>query len=267
MMYAADFRREGFQALRGKWGVAVGTGFVASLFGVATTMTTANKGTAQIQLDDGSFSNAVNTGTYFDGIELITLNELQIAIFAVMATIMTVIMVISIIRFIVSGAMTLGYAKFNLRLVDEENVSFGTLFSEFKRFGTGLLMQVLRFVYILLWTMLFVIPGIIACHSYALTPYILIDHPELSANEAIRKSKEMMDGNKWRLFCMQFSFIGWSLLCAFFTLGIGYLWLMPYIEAANAAFYREIAGKKAVEPAKENDAYDDSYRYRDLNEE
>lgn len=266
MMYASDFREKAREALNGNWGVAVGTGFVAALLGAATTMTSSYKGNAQIQLSDQEISNAAKTGIYYDGIESVVLDELQIAMFAVMASVLTVIMAISIIRFIVSGATTLGYAKFNLKLVDGEPAAFATLFSGYKRFGTGLAMQLLRAIYTLLWTLLFIIPGIMACYSYAMTPYILADHPELSANDAIRRSKEIMYGNRWRLFCMQFSFIGWSLVCALFTLGIGYLWLMPYIEAANAAFYREINGVpvKAAEPA---DEYDDSYRYRDVSAE
>ena len=87
------------------------------------------------------------------------------------------------------------------------------------------------------------IPGIIASYRYAMTPYILLENPGMTANEAIKKSKELMQGNKWRLFCLQFSFIGWSILCVF-TLGIGFLWLVPYMEAANAAFYREISAEK-----------------------
>ena len=74
-----------------------------------------------------------------------------------------------------------------------------------------------------------------------MTDYILADYPELSAGEAISKSKQMMEGNKWRLFCLEFSFIGWSILCSF-TLGIGYLWLTPYKQAATAVFYREVSG-------------------------
>ena len=80
-----------------------------------------------------------------------------------------------------------------------------------------------------------------------MTGYILADHPELTASEAIECSKEMMDGNRFRLFCLQLSFIGWSILCAF-TFGIGNLWLTPYRQAATAAFYREISGtEKAAE--------------------
>ena len=87
----------------------------------------------------------------------------------------------------------------------------------------------------------FIIPGIIAAYSYAMTGYILAEHPELTAGEAIDRSKQMMYGNRWRLFCLQFSFIGWDILSSL-SLGIGTLWLRPYKQAATAAFYRDISG-------------------------
>lgn len=74
-----------------------------------------------------------------------------------------------------------------------------------------------------------------------MTDYILAENPSLSASEAINQSKSMMSGNKWRLFCLEFSFIGWGFLAAL-TFGIGNLWLTPYRHAAEAAFYREISG-------------------------
>lgn len=80
-----------------------------------------------------------------------------------------------------------------------------------------------------------------------MTDYILAEHPELTASEAIAQSKAMMEGNRWRLFCLQFSFIGWDILCAL-TLGIGNLALRPYRHAAEAAFYREISGGAAPKP-------------------
>jgi uncharacterized membrane protein len=75
--------------------------------------------------------------------------------------------------------------------------------------------------------------------AYSLTPYILKDYPELSANQAINLSMKMMKGHKFDLFWLFLSFIGWSILCIF-TLGIGYLWLMPYMMTTMAAFYQEV---------------------------
>lgn len=74
-----------------------------------------------------------------------------------------------------------------------------------------------------------------------MTGYILADNPELSVSETINRSKKMMEGNRLRLFCLEFSFCGWRILCAL-TLGIGNLWLIPYRKAAIAAFYREVSG-------------------------
>ena len=92
-----------------------------------------------------------------------------------------------------------------------------------------------------LWSLLFIIPGIIASYSYAMIPYIQAEHPEMAPGDVLARSKEMMEGNRWRLFCLQFSFIGWSILSSL-TLGIGNLWLTPYKQAATAAFYRDISG-------------------------
>jgi len=117
------------------------------------------------------------------------------------------------------------------------NIDAGNVSASFEYAGA----KFLRTIYVLLWSLLFVIPGIIASFSYAMTDYILAENPEMSASEAISRSKEMMEGNRFRLFCLEFSFIGWSILCAF-TLGIGNLWLTPYRQAATAAFYREVSG-------------------------
>ena len=115
------------------------------------------------------------------------------------------------------------------------------MFSYFDIWKTTALSRLLKSTYTFLWSLLFVIPGIVASFSYAMTDYILAEHPELTASEAINRSKEMMRGNRFRLFCLELSFIGWSILCLF-TFGIGNLWLTPYKNAAKAAFYREVSG-------------------------
>jgi uncharacterized membrane protein len=90
-----------------------------------------------------------------------------------------------------------------------------------------------------LWALLFIIPGIIKSYAYALTPYILVDNPELGPNQARLKSIEMMRGYKWKLFGLDLSFIGWILLCIL-SLGIGFIWIGPYIRTARAAFYYDL---------------------------
>ena len=94
---------------------------------------------------------------------------------------------------------------------------------------------------ILLGTILLVIPGIIMGYTYAMTSYILAEHPDLAPGEVRKASKAMMEGNRWRFCCLQFSFIGWAILCSL-TFGLGNLALRPYREAAYAAFYREVSG-------------------------
>jgi len=90
-----------------------------------------------------------------------------------------------------------------------------------------------------LWMLLFIIPGIVKMFSYAMTPYILEEHPELSANEAIDRSRAMMKGHKFDLFWLYLSFIGWGIL-SLFTFGLGGLWLGPYVQGAHAAFYEDV---------------------------
>lgn len=111
-----------------------------------------------------------------------------------------------------------------------------SIFSDYPRILGTILLQ---FVYIFLWSLLLLIPGLIKMYSYAMTFYILHDNPEIGAEEAICRSMKMMDGHKWRLFCLHLSFIGWWLLCIL-TLGIGTLWLAPYTQNSTAAFYEDL---------------------------
>lgn len=110
--------------------------------------------------------------------------------------------------------------------------------------GTG----VLTYIYIFLWSLLLIVPGIIKCFSYALTPYILADRPDLKYNGAIELSMRMMQGYKAKLFWLYLSFIGWALLCIL-TLGIGFLWLIPYINTTLAHFYEERRAEFEAEQA------------------
>lgn len=227
MLNAKEFRKIARDSLSGRWPVAIGTGIVAVLLGGSVS----NSGYSGNSFNFES-STTIERSLQTDGGRFIL--KLMIALGIIMA-------IWFIVSIVIGGAVKLGYSKFNLNLVDKKEVCFADLFSQFNRIGAGFCMKFLMALYTLLWTLLFIIPGIIASFSYSMTPYIMAEHSEYKVNEAIGYSKEMMKGNKWRLFCLNFSFIGWSILCIF-TLGIGFLWLFPYIEAANAAFYREVSG-------------------------
>ena len=135
--------------------------------------------------------------------------------------------------------LSFGYAILFLDVIRGIKLDFGRLFDGFKDYGRILGTQLLVTLYTFLWTLLLVIPGIVKSYSYAMTLFILKDHPELQYNAAIEKSMQMMSGHKMKMFLLDLSFIGWGILCIF-TLGIGFLFLAPYVEASHAAFYEDL---------------------------
>lgn len=143
---------------------------------------------------------------------------------------------------VLSGPLMVGVAHYFLHVADRNNPQLNDLFGEFKNFGNTFVLYVLTTLFTCLWTMLFIIPGIVAAISYSMAPYIVAEHPEIKASDAIRMSKQMMQGHKGDYFILQISFIGWGLLCLL-TCGIGFLFLEPYISAANAEFFNEVSGK------------------------
>lgn len=97
-----------------------------------------------------------------------------------------------------------------------------------------------RDLYTMLWTLLFIIPGIVKNYEYRMIPYILADHPEMTMKDVFAKSKEMMKGQKWRAFVLDLSFIGWEIL-SFFTAGLlGLFYVSPYRNMTNAALYERL---------------------------
>ena len=106
-------------------------------------------------------------------------------------------------------------------------------------FVNKMLTYILMEVYTFLWALLFIIPGIVKAYSYSMAFYIMNDNPEMGANEAITRSREMMNGHKWQLFCLHFSFIGWILLSVL-TFGVLMIFVAPYMQAAEAEFYENL---------------------------
>ncbi|MDE6274175.1 MAG: DUF975 family protein [Clostridiales bacterium] len=143
---------------------------------------------------------------------------------------------------LVTGAFALGLAIVSLNVVRLQNVEVNQMFSGFREFGKAFLVNLLNSIFLVLWTLLFIVPGIIKSFAYSMSYYVLADNPALTATEVRHRSIELMRGNKWRLFCLYFSFIGWWLLCML-TLGILSFWIVPYQQAATAAFYQSLLPK------------------------
>ncbi len=144
-----------------------------------------------------------------------------------------------LIYLIVGGPLSLGLAIFILSLSRKQNPRLEDIFEGFKSFGTSLVAYLLMIIFIALWLLLLIVPGLIAFLSYSMTFFIIAEDKNIGARDAIKKSKEMMRGYKWKLFCMHCRFIGWALL-SILTLGIGWLWLAPYMQVSLAKFYEDL---------------------------
>ena len=240
-MTSKDLRHQAWNALRGNWGWAILACLVASVLGGAHYA-------ANFQINVENESNVIS----FNGLSLPALTKLfenpDTAAIAIAVTVIVVSVVLlaflftlayTAAWFCLSSIITVGYAHFNMDVIDGEKVEFVRIFSKFKDWKRVILANLIRSLFIFLWSLLFIIPGIIASYRYSIVPFILIDNPDMSAGDAIDYSKLLMHGNKWRLFCLEFSFIGWDILCVL-TLGILNIWVLPYKHAALAAFYRSI---------------------------
>ena len=220
----ADFRAEARAALRGKWGISILVTLVAGLLGAGSSA--GSSGTAS--------SNATRYTDQY--------GHMMAEYAPIIITIFIVAFILAILFSILSGAVSLGQNSYYINLIRGDKPEFVTLFKHFnilfKAWGLLLYMSLLT----LLWSLLFVIPGIIAAYRYAMAPYIMAQNPDIGIVEAVERSKEMMAGNKAHLFCLELTFIGWAILCVL-TLGIGTLWLGPYMQASMAAFYLEVSGQ------------------------
>ena len=146
-----------------------------------------------------------------------------------------------LLNFFLLYPLSLGYSVAHKELLQNGDAAITRntvrlAFSDYVRNAVSIL---LVYLYTILWTLLFIVPGIIKGLAYSLTPFIVKDNPQLSPNQAINLSMKMMKGHKFDLFYLYLSFIGWILL-AMLTLGIGLLWVIPYMQTSMAAFYLDV---------------------------
>lgn len=141
---------------------------------------------------------------------------------------------------LLTGPLMLGMAKVYLLMVREaKKPTMEDLFSGFSQFGQSLALYLLVAIFVFLWSLLLVVPGIIKAISYSQAFYILADHPEMTAKEALNESKRIMDGHKMDYFVLGLSFILWFLLGTI-TFGIAYIYIAPYMTATQVNFYEKI---------------------------
>lgn len=141
---------------------------------------------------------------------------------------------------ILGGPMQFGLSTFSLNLSRKKKLDFVQVFEGFqKKIGESIIAFLLTALYVFLWSLLLVVPGIIAAISYSQTFFILVDNKKISGIDAMNKSRQIMMGYKWKYFCLCLRFTGWFIL-SILTMGIGFLWLIPYAQVSFANFYNEV---------------------------
>lgn len=148
----------------------------------------------------------------------------------------------TIITYLIEGVFMYGICRAATKLARGQKIEFMDTFAGFKEnFSGAMILGLLKNIFIMLWTLLLIVPGIVKSYSYAMAYYLRQDDTskEKQAIDYINQSKEMMDGYKWKLFCLDLSFIGWYIVGAL-CLGIGVFFVVPYHEVARANFYEEL---------------------------
>lgn len=146
-----------------------------------------------------------------------------------------------IVFLLLSGPLTYGRNRMFLKQTrDNEDMVFADLFKGFTDdFSGNLLLALATTLFTFLWSLLFVIPGIVKAYAYSQVFYIKADHPDYDWQACINESKRLMQGRKGELFMLDLSFIGWFIVGAL-CLGVGTLWVEPYMEATKAHFYQNL---------------------------
>ena len=157
----------------------------------------------------------------------------------------TVVTLVAVVCWLLRVLLQGGWVLYHLGVRRGEEMPYATLFDGFGFIGKLILLNIVITLYVFLWSMLLIIPGIIAGYRYRFAVYNLCENPDMGVMEAISMSKAQTAGFKWTLFVLDVSFIGWILLSGL-TLGILDIWLSPYREQANVGYFQEIKRVKGI---------------------
>lgn len=232
-MRSRDFKEIARESLRGNWFKAIVANFIYAFFcgGVSISTSVSNSTTTP---EEGESVVALLSAAGQQGAE-----PYANFILGGYLVVLLIGLLVGIITSGITGSVAVGFARFNSDLTSGGDAKIGSLFSYFGKMFTVFWMNIIMGVRIFLGTLLFIIPGIVMSFNYAMVHHVLADNPDLTAREALAESKRIMKGNRWRYFCLSFSFIGLNLLIVL-TLGIAAIWVVPYENAAFGAFYNEI---------------------------
>lgn len=147
--------------------------------------------------------------------------------------------ILSIAISLMQTVLAYGLTIFCVNISRMRKADFGNLFDGFALFFKVIWLSILTGIFVYLWSLLLIIPGVVAAYRYRQAFYILLDHPEMSALECITASKNMMNGHKWELFVLDLSFIGWGLLTVIPFVSV---YVTPYMEVTCAGYYDALVG-------------------------
>ncbi len=171
-----------------------------------------------------------------------TYEQMEAYISAAAEVLPPVAIVIILVYSLFSSILQVGYTSTCLKVARGYDVKFSDLFDGFGYGFKIIILQLLMSLMVSLGMIFFFIPGIILSLAYSQAFYILIDEPEISVIESLRRSRKLMKGNKMEYFIFNLSYIGWYLLSSFFILGD--LWVQPYVGVGTALYYDHITGRQ-----------------------
>ena len=230
-----DIKKKGKSALkRNYWRSVV----VAALMFLLTTVASA---LSRIR------SESILQNVGFEPLHKMSPNEILIIAGIVAAGYMSIIVFAVLVKIICSNALEVGGCLFFKNNVKGEQAKLALIREGFSDYAHVFVTLLLRDVFLVLWSCLGLFPGLVKNYSYKMVPYIVKEYPDLSEIEVITLSRRMMDGNKWRTFLLDLTFLGWT-LAGIATFGIiGVLWTFPYYENTIAALYLEVRDSTGIE--------------------
>lgn len=163
--------------------------------------------------------------------------------FRVTFIVLLVFLFVIALRMFIGYMLEVGGRKYFITLAEgKSDISKITYAFNSNYYKNIFLTMLLRSIYVILWTLLLIIPGIIKFYAYRMVPYILAENPEIGHKKALELSKKMTKGEKWNIFVLDLSFLGWFILGAL-LFGVGIFFVQPYYDATNAELYLKLKGE------------------------